>query len=148
MGRLSNDGFLTALDKQFNKVRATGSLFITFKRYCPTPSKKGKPNPEGADPLCLIRAKLGSNCISTVVPQRDVPRFQVDASPAKSPAGACCVPSDPPFIILFANSQPGALHPPQSAFATILKGNMDALRKPEKEKKDRKKKGANPHEHL
>ena len=58
------------------------------------------------------------------------------------------MPSDPPFIILFANSQPGALHPPQSAFATILKGNMDALRKPEKEKKDRKKKGANPHEHL
>ena len=103
MGRLSNDGFLTALDKQFNKVRASGSLYINFKRYCPKPSKKGKPNPEGTDPLCLIRAKLGNNCISTVVPQKDVPRFQ-------------------------------------SAFGTILKGNMDALKKPEKEKKDKKKK--------
>ena len=38
--RLSNDGFLTALDKQFNKVRANGSLYINFKRYCPKPSKK------------------------------------------------------------------------------------------------------------
>lgn len=112
MGRLSNDGFLTALDKQFNKVRANGSLYINFKRYCPKPSKKGKPNPEGSDPLCLIRAKLGSNCISTVVPQKDVPRFQ-------------------------------------SAFGTILKGNMDALKKPEKEKKDKKKKGtAVHHEHI
>jgi signal recognition particle subunit SRP14 len=111
MGRFSNDGFLTALDKQFNKVRVKGSLYITFKRYCPKPTKKGKPNPEGSDPLCLIRAKLGSNCISTVVPQKDVPRFQ-------------------------------------SAFGTILKGNMDALKKPEKEKKEKKKKGAAAHEHI
>ena len=74
--RLSNDGFLTALDKQFNKVRASGSLYINFKRYCPKPSKSGKPNPEGSDPLCLIRAKLGNHSISTVVPQKDVPRFQ------------------------------------------------------------------------
>jgi hypothetical protein len=103
MGRLSNDGFLTALDKQFNKVRQNGSLYINFKRYCPKPSKKGKPNPEGSDPLCLIRAKLGNNSISTTVPQKDVPRFQ-------------------------------------TAFGTILKGNMDALKKPEKEKKDKKKK--------
>eukprot|EP00960_Hanusia_phi_P066552 766421-Hanusia_phi.AAC.11 len=32
MGRYSNDGFLTALDKQFNRVRTQGSLFVTLKR--------------------------------------------------------------------------------------------------------------------
>mmetsp|Transcript_35446 Transcript_35446/g.83417 ORF Transcript_35446/g.83417 Transcript_35446/m.83417 type:complete len:110 (+) Transcript_35446:149-478(+) len=95
MGRLSQDGFLTALDKFFVKVRTAGSLFVTMKRYVPKPSKSGKPNPEGSEPLCLIRAKIGNNAISTVVPLKDVAKFQ-------------------------------------DAYGTILKGNMDGLKKPEK----------------
>mmetsp|Transcript_42309 Transcript_42309/g.84792 ORF Transcript_42309/g.84792 Transcript_42309/m.84792 type:complete len:110 (-) Transcript_42309:127-456(-) len=95
MGRLSQDGFLTALDKCFVKVRSNGSLFVTMKRYVPKPSKAGKPNPEGSDPLCLIRAKIGNSAISTVIPMKDVPKFQ-------------------------------------AAYGTILKGNMDGLKKPEK----------------
>uniref|UniRef100_A0A7S0HGD2 Signal recognition particle 14 kDa protein n=1 Tax=Hanusia phi TaxID=3032 RepID=A0A7S0HGD2_9CRYP len=97
MGRYSNDGFLTALDKQFNRVRTQGSLFVTLKRYVPKAFKSGRANPEGSEPLCLIRAKLGNHSISTVVPQKDVVKFQ-------------------------------------AAFSTILKGNMDGLKKPEKKK--------------
>jgi len=76
MPRLSQSSFLTALDKHFSKVRTGGSLFITFKRYVPKPSKKGKENPEGSAPLCLIRAKLGNTAVSTVVPQKDAPKMQ------------------------------------------------------------------------
>mmetsp|Transcript_10175 Transcript_10175/g.15908 ORF Transcript_10175/g.15908 Transcript_10175/m.15908 type:complete len:108 (-) Transcript_10175:315-638(-) len=103
MGRLTHDGFLIELDKNFSRVRNSGSLFITIKRYEPKPRKGGKPNPEGNEPLCLIRAKLGSNAISTVVAQKDVAKFH-------------------------------------TSFEAIMKGNMDGLKKPEKEKKKKERK--------
>mmetsp|Transcript_64369 Transcript_64369/g.134324 ORF Transcript_64369/g.134324 Transcript_64369/m.134324 type:complete len:111 (-) Transcript_64369:76-408(-) len=110
MGRVSQDGFLTALDKCFVKVRTNGSLFVTMKRYVPKPSKKGTPNPEGSEPLCLIRAKIGNTAVSTVVPLKDVPKFQ-------------------------------------EAYGTILKGNMDGLKKPEKEKRKKQpKEGKEAHD--
>ena len=71
MGRYSNDGFLTALDKQFNRARTQGSLFISLKRCemmfwylfgliletdVPKAFKSGRENPEGSEPLVFRNA--------------------------------------------------------------------------------------------
>jgi len=96
---LENDLFLSRLTLMFDKSRTKGHVDLCMKRYDgrtkPTPKprknvkQKGKkiylsklppaaePQPTPSDYMCLIRAVFGNEKISTVVPARDVNKFQV-----------------------------------------------------------------------
>ncbi|XP_034251282.1 signal recognition particle 14 kDa protein isoform X2 [Thrips palmi] len=85
----------------FQKSRYSGTVTLCFKRFDgherPKPREGKKPLPEPEEYLCLIRAKCGSKTISTVVPSKDVSKFQM-------------------------------------AYSTLLKGNLDGLKKTKKVK--------------
>eukprot|EP00088_Acartia_fossae_P018852 TRINITY_DN2091_c0_g1_i9.p1 TRINITY_DN2091_c0_g1~~TRINITY_DN2091_c0_g1_i9.p1 ORF type:complete len:126 (+),score=39.66 TRINITY_DN2091_c0_g1_i9:47-424(+) len=96
---LDNDQFLSRLTLMFDKARSAGHVDICMKRYdgrtkpIPKPRKnvkqKGKkiplaklppasePHPEPEEYMCLIRAVLKKQKISTVVHARDVNKFQM-----------------------------------------------------------------------
>jgi len=123
---LENDLFLLELTKMFQKSRSTGtgSVSMTMKKYDgrdrPTPKsnprkpgKKSKAKEKDAktkgaphtsahpapppDTTCLIRAKLHTRKISTIVHSKDVTRFQI-------------------------------------VYCSLLRGNMDGLKKLKKSK--------------
>lgn len=98
---LENDVFLSELTKLFQKARLEGSVTMTFKRYGghnrPKPREGNPPLPEPSEHMCLIRAKLRSKKIATVIHQKDVNKFQV-------------------------------------AYSSLLKGNIDGLKKIKKPK--------------
>ncbi|KAK4884822.1 hypothetical protein RN001_001093 [Aquatica leii] len=78
---LENDLFLSELTKLFQKARMKGSVLMTFKRYDgrdkPIPREGRPPLPEPQEHMCLIRAKLKTIKIATVVHQKDINKFQV-----------------------------------------------------------------------
>jgi len=97
---LENDAFLSELVRMFSqsKVKGSGSVYVTMKKFdgtkAPTnPSTAGKaskskgadkkkkpqkPTSESAaDHACLIRAKLQNRKITTLVPGKDVNKFQI-----------------------------------------------------------------------
>ncbi|KAK5648261.1 hypothetical protein RI129_003153 [Pyrocoelia pectoralis] len=98
---LENDLFLSELTKFFQKARLSGSVSMTFKRYDgrtrPIPREGRPPLPEPQEHMCLIRAKLKTKKIATVVHQKDINKFQV-------------------------------------AYSSLLKGNIDGLKKLKKMK--------------
>ncbi|XP_023324668.1 signal recognition particle 14 kDa protein-like [Eurytemora carolleeae] len=97
---VDNDLFLSKLTLMFDKSRSKGHVDLCMKRYdgrtkpIPKPRKnvkqKGKklflsklppaaePHPEPAEYMCLIRAVLGKEKISTVINAKDVNKFQVN----------------------------------------------------------------------
>jgi signal recognition particle subunit SRP14 len=98
---LENDLFLSKLTLMFDKSRTKGHVSLCMKRYRydgrnrpdPKPRKYGKKNskqqylaklPPPSEPphepseyMCLIRAVLNNEKISTVVHAKDVNRFQL-----------------------------------------------------------------------
>ncbi|XP_065186914.1 signal recognition particle 14 kDa protein-like [Sycon ciliatum] len=82
MGRVDNDAFLSELTRFFTRSKATGTVYITTKRY----TGQTKPKPRGVkdeaesssdQKMCLIRATLNKKKISTVINSKDVNRFQM-----------------------------------------------------------------------
>ncbi|XP_022188586.2 signal recognition particle 14 kDa protein isoform X1 [Nilaparvata lugens] len=77
---LENEVFLSQLTKIFQKSRGGGSVTITMKRYDgrnrPDPRQGRKPLPEPSEYLCLIRASCKNKKISTIIPPKDVNKFQ------------------------------------------------------------------------
>ncbi|EFA79221.1 signal recognition particle 14 kDa subunit [Heterostelium album PN500] len=64
-----NNSFLNALTKLYQSKRASGSVWVTVKRYIPADKKGEDKVPEHEkEPKCLIRATDGyKKKISTVV---------------------------------------------------------------------------------
>lgn len=77
---LENEVFLSELTRMFRRARSHGSVILTMKRYDgrtkPTPREGRKPLPEPSEYMCLIRATLRTQKISTVVHPKDVNKFQ------------------------------------------------------------------------
>uniref|UniRef100_A0A914D9S5 Signal recognition particle 14 kDa protein n=1 Tax=Acrobeloides nanus TaxID=290746 RepID=A0A914D9S5_9BILA len=83
MTLLDNDHFLVELNKFFQNSRLDGpkSVSITMKKY----NGRTKPLPRNSadlhkipqEHLCLFRAKLGNDKISTVVHAKEVNKFQL-----------------------------------------------------------------------
>ncbi|KAG8036498.1 hypothetical protein G9C98_003820 [Cotesia typhae] len=77
---LENDVFLSELTRLFEKSRLSGSVAVTIKRFNghnkPEPRKGNPPLPKPTEYLCLVRAKLHSKKISTVIHSKDVNKFQ------------------------------------------------------------------------
>jgi len=118
---LENDSFLNELVRMFSqsKVKGNGTVYVTMKKFDGTkvpsnPSTSGKSatKSKGTDKkkkpqkaseesapvhACLIRAKLQNRKIATLVPGKDVNKFQL-------------------------------------AYCSVLRGNMDALKKMKKNK--------------
>lgn len=98
---LDQEQFLTELTRMFQRSRSVGSVTLVMKRYDgrnrPEPREDKVPLPEPDHYLCLIRATRGSKKISTVVPSKDVNKFQM-------------------------------------AYSSLLKGNLDGLKKTKKVK--------------
>jgi len=81
---LDNEAFLGELTRMFGRSRTAGTVNITMKRYDgktkpdPRPSKApAVPPPPPAEYKCLVRAKLRSKKIATVVNAKDVNKFQL-----------------------------------------------------------------------
>lgn len=81
---LENEQFLTELTKFYQKAKTTGTVLVTMKRYdgrtkpVPRNEKKNQAGPpEPAEYKCLLRAKMGSKKLSTVVLAKDINKFQV-----------------------------------------------------------------------
>jgi len=117
---LDNDSFLNELVRMFSqsKVKGNGTVYVTMKKFdgTKTPSnpstsgkavktkasdkkKKSQKATEESAPVhaCLIRAKLQSRKLTTLVAGKDVNKFQL-------------------------------------AYCSVLRGNMDALKKTKKNK--------------
>ncbi|XP_075222467.1 signal recognition particle 14 [Lycorma delicatula] len=96
---LENEVFLTQLTKIFQRARGGSSVVLTMKRYDgrTKPKPKEKKLPEPSEYMCLIRATCKKQKISTVVPPKDVNKFQ-------------------------------------QAYCSLLKGNLDGLKKLKKVK--------------
>jgi len=101
MTLLDNEHFLTELPKFFHRSRTggPGSVVVTMKRYDghtkPKPRDGTVAGQQHQELKCLMRAKLGTQTISTVVNPKDINKFQL-------------------------------------AYASLLKLNMDNLKKREK----------------
>eukprot|EP01006_Ploeotia_vitrea_P041719 TRINITY_DN66564_c4_g1_i1.p2 TRINITY_DN66564_c4_g1~~TRINITY_DN66564_c4_g1_i1.p2 ORF type:complete len:137 (+),score=55.77 TRINITY_DN66564_c4_g1_i1:37-411(+) len=82
--RVSQDAFLNELIKliERSKDEGKGSVNMCFKRILTSEEKiGGKPKKHGKhaqdiEPVCLLRATLGSKKISTIIPFKDHVRFQ------------------------------------------------------------------------
>ncbi|TRY72612.1 hypothetical protein TCAL_11187 [Tigriopus californicus] len=96
---LETDQFLSRLTLMFDKARTKGHVAVTMKRYDgrtqPPPRTNPRPKPKkGQAPpkkkeavrpelppqgeyLCLLRAKLHHEKISSVIPSRDINKFQM-----------------------------------------------------------------------
>ena len=81
---LENDQFLSELTKFYQKVKTSGTVQVTMKRYdgrVKPISRKVKKNqpvpPEPQEYKCLIRAQTGSKKISAVITSKDMNKFQV-----------------------------------------------------------------------
>jgi len=111
---LENDVFLNELVRMFSKskVKGNGTVYVTMKKFDGTKrvsnttvtkstgsKKKSQKAAEvkAPDHACLIRAKLQNRKIATLVPAKDVNRFQL-------------------------------------SYCSVLRGNMDALKKTKKNK--------------
>jgi len=76
---LKNDAFLMELTRMFAKGKTSGSVEMTMKRY----DGRTKPKPrdgsvaEVSEYKCLVRARLASKKISTVINHKDVTKFQM-----------------------------------------------------------------------
>eukprot|EP00850_Spirogloea_muscicola_P023501 SM000362S13788 [mRNA] locus=s362:34319:35491:+ [translate_table: standard] len=158
---LDPDPFLTELTRLYDRTRAAGTVWVTFKRSTLSPKKRER---EAADApadsfRCLVRATDGKKKISTSV------RLRSAHAPALLMAECllCCrtdkypsVQSPRPTMVyaFFSGSHglPGSYGLPaspasqisakeqarfQAAYATVLRAHMDALKK--REKKDKKK---------
>lgn len=100
MGLLENDAFLNELTKMFLRARESGSVTLTMKRYDGRDRhlpQDGSKNPKPEEYMCLLRATLRKQKISTVVEAKDVHKFQ-------------------------------------QAYCSLLRGNMDGLKKLKKTK--------------
>ncbi|XP_076234452.1 signal recognition particle 14 isoform X1 [Calliopsis andreniformis] len=77
---LENDAFLVELTRLFERSRISGSVVLTIKRFNgynkPVPREGRPPLPTPTEYLCLVRAKLKSKKISTVIHSKDVNKFQ------------------------------------------------------------------------
>lgn len=89
----NNESFLSELSNMFNLNRSNNkSLYLTMKRYDgrnkpkkqPSKSKDGDRKDLANDKkdkdvqyTCMIRAKIGSKKISTIVHQKDINKFQL-----------------------------------------------------------------------
>ncbi|XP_011502674.1 PREDICTED: signal recognition particle 14 kDa protein [Ceratosolen solmsi marchali] len=77
---LENDAFLLELNKLFERSRSNGSVSLTIKRYNghnKPESRKGQVSlPPPSEYFCLVRAKLKSKKLSTVIHSKDVNKFQ------------------------------------------------------------------------
>ncbi|CAL8111430.1 unnamed protein product [Orchesella dallaii] len=112
---LENDAFLNELVRMFSKskVKGNGTVYVIMKKFDGTKraaspvkkssgsnkQKKTQKVSEESSPAhaCLIRAKLQNRKIATLVPAKEVNRFQL-------------------------------------AYCSVLRGNMDALKKTKKNK--------------
>jgi signal recognition particle subunit SRP14 len=81
---LENESFLSELTKLYQKVKTTGTVQVTMKRYDgrtkPVSAKvrKGQAEPiEPSEYMCLLRATCGSRKVSTVVAGKDMNKFQL-----------------------------------------------------------------------
>ncbi|KAI8825038.1 signal recognition particle, SRP9/SRP14 subunit [Fimicolochytrium jonesii] len=90
MPLLSNDGFLSQLNTLYSSAKASGTVYVTMKRYAYEEQKqKRKDEKSGASaPIpssssettsstypCLIRAVCRNSKISTLVQPQDTDRF-------------------------------------------------------------------------
>ncbi|KAH7730241.1 signal recognition particle 14-like protein [Aphelenchoides avenae] len=83
MTLLENDAFLVELNKLFHKSRlgGPGAVYVTIKNYNgrtkPVPRKPEDAAKVPHEKLCLFRATVGNNKISTVVHAKEVNKFQM-----------------------------------------------------------------------
>eukprot|EP00455_Lapot_gusevi_P013899 TRINITY_DN1686_c0_g1_i1.p1 TRINITY_DN1686_c0_g1~~TRINITY_DN1686_c0_g1_i1.p1 ORF type:complete len:115 (-),score=20.86 TRINITY_DN1686_c0_g1_i1:164-508(-) len=78
MGKLSLDAFLTEVTRMLVKSKNSnsGTIRVTFKRASPTEKVNASlKNQPATEPLCLVRATLGSRKACTWVPFKDHARF-------------------------------------------------------------------------
>uniref|UniRef100_A0A7S4USU4 Signal recognition particle 14 kDa protein n=1 Tax=Paramoeba aestuarina TaxID=180227 RepID=A0A7S4USU4_9EUKA len=79
---VSQDAFLSEVNKLMNQTREKGSVYITFKVQPSAPVKGQKKNSKAIEKAgekereCLVRARVGKKRVSTVVKAKDVVKFQ------------------------------------------------------------------------
>ncbi|KAJ3150822.1 RNA-binding signal recognition particle subunit srp14 [Geranomyces variabilis] len=76
MPLLSNDAFLSQLNKLYEKSRQQRTVYVTMKRYAYPQRKDSKAlaDPDTEFP-CIVRATSGSTKISTLVNPHETERF-------------------------------------------------------------------------
>ncbi|KAJ3160183.1 RNA-binding signal recognition particle subunit srp14 [Geranomyces michiganensis] len=74
MTLLSNDAFLSQLNKLYEKSRQARTVYVTMKRYAYAHRKDALVDPNTQYP-CIVRATSGSAKISTLVNPQDTARF-------------------------------------------------------------------------
>lgn len=76
MTLLDQDSFLTQLTKMLQKSRASGTIYVTFKRCIPGAKTADKATPEGlANVGCLVRACGAHQKISCMITAKEHRRF-------------------------------------------------------------------------